>query len=98
MTSGVIHDEACLQAFAEYEHKKSEYESRWPNYCRNCNGDGGFYSTYDPSPAGVSLGSGFMVDFDTCPSALTRASARGAVRKSRRKGDRTVPGLWVEPQ
>jgi hypothetical protein len=66
MSSMTVHKEACIQAFALYDQETSDYESLWPNHCRRCNARGGVSSAYDPSPAGVSLGSGWMEDFDTC--------------------------------
>jgi hypothetical protein len=43
-----------------------------PNYCRHCQGMGGFASSYDPSPAGVSLSSGSMMEFDYCPECTEK--------------------------
>ena len=61
------HTEQCEEDRVRIEKVREEYVKQWPNYCRRCNGWGGFGSTYDPSPAGVSLGSGSMEDFDPCP-------------------------------
>jgi hypothetical protein len=47
--------------------ERAAYIKENPNYCKNCEGWGGFASTYDPSPPGVSLGSGSMQDWDACP-------------------------------
>lgn len=58
--------EECKKAFEKYQQVVAEYFRKWPNHCSECRGWGGFFSTYDPSPAGVSLGSGFYEDFDPC--------------------------------
>lgn len=61
------HTKECNTAFAAHEKAVSEYEAKWPNYCRKCKGWSGFWSSYDPSPSGVALAPGSMLDFDTCP-------------------------------
>lgn len=38
----------------------------FPNYCHKCDGWGGHWTRYDPSPSGISLPSGYMEDFDPC--------------------------------
>lgn len=43
------------------------WQARWSEYCTHCEGEGGSVSYYDPSPAGVSLSPGYMVDWDPCP-------------------------------
>jgi|SRR6266542_7053771 len=70
MNGTTLHNEACKHAFDGYEQAKAEYERQWPNHCRECNGYGGFSSSYDPSPAGVGLASGWMQDFDTCSACV----------------------------
>lgn len=60
------HTERCERLNKEYEALVSEFEVAYPNYCRACRGWGYFVSTYDPSPRGVSLGSGYMMDVDIC--------------------------------
>ena len=40
MMASEHHTEQCLQDTAEWERIKNEYESRWPRYCRTCNGWG----------------------------------------------------------
>lgn len=60
------HSEKCKQLTEEYNRRILEWEREWPNYCKNCNGAGQFVSYYDPSPPGVSLGSGYMEDIDPC--------------------------------
>jgi hypothetical protein len=62
----VKHSDDCIKARARYEKDLAEFNARHPNHCQKCGGWGGHYGLYDPSPAGVSLGSGYMVDFDPC--------------------------------
>ena len=57
---------ACQKAMDKYIFQVDQYKQKWPNYCTHCSGWGGFYSRFDPSPKGVSLGSGYMEDFDSC--------------------------------
>lgn len=66
----IKHTRFCKEQFAKHDKIVAEYQKRWPNYCRSCNGWGGTYSQYDPSPAGVSLSPGYILEFDTCPSCL----------------------------
>lgn len=49
---------------------QQEYDRVWPNHCSNCDGWGVFYSKYDPSPAGVSLSPGYMVDVEVCEKCI----------------------------
>lgn len=65
------HTPECLAATARAQQEIETYKKQWPNHCQKCHGWGGFYSTYDPSPAGVSLGSGCMEDFDPCDACET---------------------------
>ncbi len=64
---GEWHTQQCLDNTEKYEQEKAEYEKRWPGYCRRCNGAGGHWYDYDPSPAGVSLAAGSLTDCDPCP-------------------------------
>lgn len=71
------HTYSCLLSQARYEAERKLYERVWPNYCHECGGMGGFWTEYDPSPAGISLSPGTMRDFDPCecvsPQGITRA-------------------------
>lgn len=61
------HTESCKKFRLAYEQRKLAYEAHWgKSYCHHCNGWG--YTSYrdDPSPAGVSLGSGSMEFSDPC--------------------------------
>jgi len=60
------HTQACRDAFAQYAQVVTQFWRAYPQACRTCSGVGGFTSTYDPSPAGVSLGSGFLYDTEPC--------------------------------
>jgi len=64
------HTEACLREFGLWFISYEIYTRYWNKHCRNCRGAGGFYSSYDPSAPGVSLASGSMTDFDTCPTCV----------------------------
>ena len=68
----VEHTESCLKQGAEIEKLRQEYAAKWPKYCRKCEGWGGFSYSYDPSPAGVSLGPGSMQDWDPCPECTEK--------------------------
>ena len=61
------------EALAEIERAqaaRTAWFAKWPNACRVCEGHGGDWSSYDPSPAGVSLSPGVMYDFDPCPVCI----------------------------
>jgi hypothetical protein len=60
------HTKSCIELGISLACARAAYAEQWPNYCRTCEGYGGFVSTYDPSPAGVSLSPGWMEDFDPC--------------------------------
>lgn len=62
----IKHTEFCKRQFKYYDEGLKKYEDKWPNYCKHCDGWGGFWSQYDPSPPGISLGAGYIMDFDTC--------------------------------
>jgi hypothetical protein len=64
------HSEYCNDAQASYKKEAEAFKKKHPNYCESCNGWGVSFSTYDPSPSGVSLSQGSMIDCDTCPSCV----------------------------
>lgn len=64
------HTKRCAIARSRMEFKRNEFARRYPNYCRKCGGAGGFMWHYDPSPAGVSLAGGYMVDAEPCPECV----------------------------
>lgn len=61
------HTPECLKQMEKAEILQEVFIHQHPNHCPMCYGWGGTHSTYDPSPAGVSLGAGVMHDFDPCP-------------------------------
>ena len=66
--------EAYAEEFAKvHDQWKAEYakaREQHPHACVSCGGSGAVYSTYDPSPSGVSLGAGWFMDVDPCPDCL----------------------------
>jgi len=60
------HSEECLAASIRHELTRIGYALQWPDHCQACGGWGGSFYHYDPSPAGISLGSGYMTDCDPC--------------------------------
>lgn len=66
------HLKECNRVFAIYEFTVQYYKDWWPSYCKFCNGWGGHVSYYDPSPSGVSLGSGYMMETDLCPHCVEK--------------------------
>jgi len=66
------HTKECERESKKYEFIEAYYKQQWPGYCTHCRGWGAFITNFDPSPAGVSLGSGTMQDVDMCPHCLER--------------------------
>jgi hypothetical protein len=62
----MYHTEECLKARAQYEQQAAVFLFMHPNVCFACGGAGGFSWSYDPSPAGVSLGAGYLEDAESC--------------------------------
>jgi hypothetical protein len=60
------HTKECENLTIKRSADIGEWCKLWPNYCKTCGGAGVSYSRYDPSPAGVSLGSGDMIDVTIC--------------------------------
>ena len=50
----------------------NSYPIAWPNYCRKCNGFGAAFEKYDPSPAGIGLSPGYMVESHLCSECVER--------------------------
>lgn len=63
-----FHTKNCMEYTYQSWQEIAAYAKQWPRYCRKCNGQGQFEDRYDPSPAGVSLGSGFYTDYEPCDS------------------------------
>lgn len=55
-----------LKNDTEIKQMIDEYNQKYPYHCKKCDGWGGFYSTYNPSLSGVSLGYGYFTDFNPC--------------------------------
>lgn len=66
------HTQACIDSQAETNAKRAAYAAQWPNHCPDCEGWGGHSSSYDPSPAGVSLGGGSYQEFDPCETCYCK--------------------------
>lgn len=60
------HTEQCELVNRELSIQRSFYLFNFSKYCKACKGAGQFVETYDPSPFGVSLSSGYMVDSEPC--------------------------------
>ena len=58
----VLHTEQCRKE----QQTQQDWMARWPTHCRSCHGYGQVTESYDPSAAGVSLSSGFIVNVDPC--------------------------------
>ncbi len=65
-----VHTMACLRADARQGLIRGVWLANWPNHCTKCEGWGGFWYPFDPSPAGVALSPGVMEDFDVCPQCV----------------------------
>ena len=57
---------SCTTGQRRFDFERFSYDKRYPNHCTHCEGWGGQTYQYDPSPAGISLGSGFMNEFIPC--------------------------------
>lgn len=62
----------CKANRARYEQLLAEHVTKWPDYCRCCDGWGQFTYSYDPSPKGVSLSSGWLEDAEPCPDCVEK--------------------------
>jgi hypothetical protein len=58
----IPHTPQCL----ELQAQDQIYREKYPNFCRSCNGNGRITESYDPSPDGVSMGSGSLSLTDPC--------------------------------
>ena len=66
------HEKQCELRTRRYLETEDTYVAKYPDYCKRCNGWGGAWDRYDPSPAGVSLGSGYMIDFEPCAECVEK--------------------------
>lgn len=60
------HSFSCIASITKHALELSKWLCAWPNTCRKCFGWGYHEYRHDPSPQGVSLGSGYMTDADPC--------------------------------
>lgn len=60
------HAPYCLDFNEKVAKALREFEWKYPNYCRACGGTGEVCEFFDPSPAGVSLSPGSMMECDPC--------------------------------
>ncbi len=63
-----LHTPQCI----EIRQEDMQWVILWPNHCRDCGGYGQFAESYDPSPDGVSLGSGYMTDYEPCAACTEK--------------------------
>jgi hypothetical protein len=61
-----VHTAKCIENTLKVEAACEAYNQKWPKHCNACHGQGGKYTTYDPSAAGVHLSPGGEPDVDTC--------------------------------
>jgi hypothetical protein len=66
----MAHTLSCIAWQQKMKAEHDAYVAQWPDYCQHCDGFGELRYSYDPSPAGVSLGSGHMEDADPCPVCI----------------------------
>lgn len=64
--AGFEHTAQCNLNHSKWMRLKADYVEKWPDYCTKCDGWGSISYDYDPSAAGVSLGSGHMTEVDPC--------------------------------
>jgi hypothetical protein len=83
------HSPECQDQFRRAQEARQAWAQAWPHYCRSCNGYGGGWSAYDPSPSGVSLAPGSVVDFDPCS---TRSDASRCARCFHQHGEEWLDG------
>lgn len=68
-----IHTPECQAAYQKYEAAYQVWMEKWGSTCcQNCWGQGAFYDSYDPSPAGVSLSTGSVMDAEPCSDCTGR--------------------------
>lgn len=60
------HAPYCQDFNERVEAEQREFALLWPNYCRECGATGEICGSYDPSPSGVGLSPGSMMECDPC--------------------------------
>ncbi|MHA2066250.1 MAG: hypothetical protein ACXABY_17900 [Candidatus Thorarchaeota archaeon] len=104
--SEVKYADEYAQDLKEWKLDLATYIKQWPDYCKECNGWGGQTSTYDPSPAGISLSPGYMTDYDPCGECVEKDICPRCAEKSVKliehdeKGDHyaCLECKWVEQE
>lgn len=66
----MTHTFGCLREQATRELERRAYRMLWPCRCSTCYGVGGKWDAYDPSPAGIALSPGSILDWDPCLDCL----------------------------
>jgi len=61
-----MHTESCQKRIDKITESRAKFIAQYPNYCVKCGGAGIIGYSYDPSPSGVSLGSGSMHECEPC--------------------------------
>lgn len=67
---GGYHTFDCSIRTASRELERRTYLMLWPHRCDTCKGEGYEWISYDPSPAGVALPPGYLIDQDPCIDCL----------------------------
>jgi hypothetical protein len=82
------HTAECDAEAAKSKAAVVAFYEKWPKAHKGCKAVGGFYSTYDPSPAGVALSPGRMTDYDPCEECEEKCfrAARKRSRTARNSG------------
>ena len=66
-----FHTDDCWDAIEVQQAAIDAWKRQWPLHCQICHGEGGKSSSFDPSPAGVSLSPGSFYGFDPCESCVS---------------------------
>ena len=65
-----MHTPECSLNMDRWERTKARYMYDYPGYCRTCEGWGGKWEQYDPSPAGTEPSCGLKTRFTLCPDCM----------------------------
>lgn len=65
---------SCDEVNAEYTKSLQEAKEKYPDACDRCLGCGSITESYDPSPSGVGLSTGYMYDTYECPSCVEKGN------------------------
>ena len=60
------HTQECIKQTEQHNRAIEAWVKQWPHHCKECFGAGQFTSYYDPSPPGISLGSGYYTEVEPC--------------------------------